>query len=93
MTDIEILANIFSKSVLLKDYMLILNGCEAKAYKDDDGEWYIEDDVDGIVIPISLNDIEDICWGKNVITFTRDGDSYWLQLVQVLDLNQFRFVK
>ena len=93
MNDVEILANIFSKSVILKDFMLILDGCEAKAYKGDNGEWYIETDACGIVISIGLNEIKDIGWSKNVVTFTWGGEPYWLQLVQVLDLNQFRFAK
>ena len=92
MNNIEILANIFSKSVLLKNYMLILNGSEVKAYKDN-GRWYIEEDVDGLAIKIGLNEIKDISWGKNSIKFTWGEDNYKLQIVQSLDLNQFRFAK
>ena len=89
MNDIDILANIFSKSVLLKDYMLILNGGEAKAYKGDGGEWYVESEVTGVAI--ALNDFEDFGWSKDIVTFTCNGKGFDLQLVQVLDLNQFRF--
>lgn len=93
MNNIEILANIFSKSVLLKDYMLILDGCEVEAYKDDDDGWYIETDARGLAIEIYLNEMDDISWGKNSIEFTWGGDTYKLQLVQAVDLNQFRFAK
>lgn len=92
MNDIEILANIFSKAVLLKDYMLLWDGCEVKPYKED-GEWYIEKNAGGIFIHIPLNDIRDISWGKNSIKINWGGDTYKLQLVQTLDLNQFRFAK
>ena len=91
MNDIEILANIFSKSVLLKDYMLILNGAEAKAYKGDNGEWYVESEVTGVAI--ALNDFEDFGWSRDIVTFTCRSEGFDLQLVQVLDLNQFRFTK
>lgn len=91
MNNIEILANIFSKSVLLKNYMLILNGGEAKAYKGGNGEWYVESEVTGVAI--ALNDFEDIGWSRDIVTFTCKGEGFDLQLVQVLDLNQFRFAK
>lgn len=91
MNDIEILANIFSKSVLLKGYMLLLNGGEAKAYQDDFGQWYVESEVTGVAI--RLNAIEDIGWGRDIVSFTYRGEGFYLQLVQVLDLNQFRFAK
>lgn len=91
MNDIEILANIFSKSVLLKDYMLILNGSEAKAYKGGNGEWYIENEVTGVAI--ALNNFEEIGWARDIVTFTCKGEGFYLQFVQVLDLNQFRFTK
>lgn len=87
MNNIEILANIFSKSVLLNDYMLILNGSEAKAYQSGDGEWYVESEVTGVVI--ALNDFEDLAWNRSKVTFTCYGEGFDLQLVQVLDLNQF----
>ena len=90
MNNIEILANIFSKSVLLKDYMLILNGGEARAYCND-GKWYVESEVTGVAI--ALNDFEDIGWSRNIVAFTCHGEGFDLQLVQVLDLNQFRFAK
>lgn len=91
MNDIEILANIFSKSVLLKDYLLILNGAEAKASKGENGEWYVESEITDIAI--ALNDFEDFGWSRGVMTFTCKGEGFDLQLVQVLDLNQFRFAK
>lgn len=92
MNNIEILANIFSKSVLLKDYMLILDGCEAKAYKGDNGEWYVESEVTSVAL--ALNDFEDFEWSRDIVTFTCRGRGVFsLQLVQVLDLNQFRFAK
>lgn len=91
MNDIEILADIFSKSVLLKDYMLILNGVEAKAYKGDNGEWYVECEDTGVTI--ALNNFEDFGWSRDIVTFTYYGEGFYLQLVQVLDLNQFRFAK
>lgn len=91
MNNIEILANIFSKSALLKDYMLILNGGEAKAYKGDNGEWYVKSEVTGVTI--ALNDFEDFGWSRDIVTFTCFGEGFYLQLVQVLDLNQFRFTK
>lgn len=92
MNDIEILANIFSKSVLLKDYMLILNGGEARAYKGDNGEWYVESEVTSVAL--ALNDFEDFGWSRDIVTFTCHGRGVFsLQLVQVLDLNQFRFAK
>lgn len=91
MNDIEILANIFSKSVLLKGYMLLLNGGEAKAYQDDFGQWYVESEVTGVAI--RLNTIEDIGWARDIVSFTYRGEGFYLQLVQVLDLNQFRFAK
>lgn len=91
MNNIEILANIFSKTVLLKGYMLLLNGGEAKAYKGDNGEWYVESEVTGVAI--ALNDFEEIGWGRDIVTFTCKGEGFYLQLVQVLDLNQFRFTK
>ena len=90
MNNIEILSNIFSKSVLLNDYMLILNGSEAKAYQSD-GEWYVESEVTGVAI--ALNDFEDFGWSRDIVTFTCHGEGFDLQLVQVLDLNQFRFAK
>ena len=92
MNNIEILANIFSKVVLLKDYMLLWDGKEAKAYKED-GEWHLEIDLDGLWGSISLNEIDGISWGKNSIEINWGGDTYKLQLVQVLDLNQFKFAK
>lgn len=91
MNNIEILANIFSKSILLKNYMLILNGSEAKAYKGSNGEWYVENEVTGVAI--ALNDFEEIGWGRDIVTFTSKGEGFYLQLVQVLDLNPFRFAK
>lgn len=91
MNNIEILANIFSKSALLKDYMLILNGGEARAYKGDAGEWYVENEVTGTTI--ALNDFEGFGWSRDIVTFTCNGKGFDLQLVQVLDLNQFRFPK
>ena len=91
MNDIEILANIFSKSTLLKDYSLILNGAEAKASKGENGEWYVESEITDIAI--ALNDFEDFGWSSGVVTFTCKGVGFDLQLVQVLDLNQFRFAK
>lgn len=91
MNDIEILANIFSKSVLLKNYMLILNGEEAKAYRGGNGEWYVESERLGVAI--ALNDLEDFGWSKDIVTFTYKGEGFDLQLVQVLDFNQFRFAK
>lgn len=91
MNDIEILANIFSKSVLLRDYMLILNGSEAKAYKSGNDEWYVENEVTGVAI--ALNEFEEIGWSRDIVTFTCKGEGFYLQLVQVLDLNQFRFSK
>lgn len=91
MNDIEILANIFSKSVLLKDYILILDGSEARAYKGDNGEWYVESEAGAA---IALNDFEDFDWSRNIVTFTCRGRGVFdLQLVQVLDLNQFRLAK
>jgi hypothetical protein len=92
MNDIEILANIFSKSVILKDYMLLWDGREAKAYKED-GEWHLEVDFDGMWGGIPLSDIRDISWGRNCIKINWGGDTYKLQIVQVLDSNQFRFAK
>jgi hypothetical protein len=92
MNDIEILANIFSKSVILKDYMLLWDGREAKAYKED-GEWHLEVDLDGMWGGIPLSDIRDISWGRNCIKINWGGDTYKLQIVQALDLNQFRFAK
>lgn len=92
MNDIEILANIFSKSVLLKDYKLTIDGYNAKAYKDD-GKWYIQMDVDDFLIKIGLNEMKDITWDKNSVEFNWCGDIYKLQMVQILDLNQFRFAK
>lgn len=91
MNDIEILANIFSKSVLLKGYMLLLNGGEAKAYQDDFGQWYVESEVTGVTV--RLNAFEDIGWIRDIVSFTYRGEGFYLQLVQVLDLNQFRFAK
>lgn len=91
MNNIEILANIFSKSVLLKDYMLILNGSEARAYQGGIGEWYVESEVTGVAI--ALSDFEDFGWSRDIVTFTCSGEEFYLQLVQVLDLNQFRFAK
>ena len=91
MKDIKILTNIFSKSVLLKDYMLILNGGEARAYQGGNGEWYVESEVTGVAI--ALSDFEDFGWSKNIVTFTCHGEGFDLQLVQTLDLNQFRFAK
>lgn len=91
MNNIEILANIFSKSVLLKDYMLILNGGEAKAYKGDSGEWYVESEVTGL--SLALNEFENFGWSRGIVTFTCRGEGFDLQLVQILDLNQFRFAK
>jgi hypothetical protein len=91
MNNIEILANIFSKTVLLKNYMLILNGGEAKAYTGGNGEWYVESEVTGVAL--ALNDFEDIGWSRDIVTFTCKGEGFDLQLVQVLDLNQFRFAK
>lgn len=91
MSDIEILANIFSKSVLLKNYMLILNGSEARVYKGDNDEWYVESEVTGIAI--ALNEFEDFGWCKDIVSFTCHGEGFYLQFVQVLDLNQFRFAK
>jgi hypothetical protein len=91
MNNIEILANIFSKSVLLKDYMLILNGGEARAYKGGAGEWYMESEVTGVAL--ALNDFEDFDWSRDIVTFTYHGEGFNLQLVQVLDLNQFRLAK
>ena len=91
MNNIEILANIFSKSVLLKNYMLLLNGGEAKAYKGGNGEWYVESEVTGVAI--ALNDFEEIGWAGDIVSFSYRGEGFYLQLVQVLDLNQFRFAK
>lgn len=91
MNDIEILANIFSKSVLLKDYMLLLNGGEAKAYQGSRGEWYVESEVTGLAI--ALNDFEDIGWSRDLVSFTCKDEGFDLQLVQVLDLNKFQFAK
>lgn len=91
MNDIEILANIFSKTVLLKNYMLLLNGGEAKAYQDNLGQWYVESEVTGV--GAVLNDFEDIGWSRDIVSFTYRGEGFYLQLVQVLDLNQFRFAK
>lgn len=91
MNNIEILANIFSKSVLLKNYMLLLNGGEAKAYKGGNGEWYVESEVTGVAI--ALNDFEEIGWARDIVSFSYRGEGFYLQLVQVLDLNQFRFAK
>lgn len=91
MNNIEILANIFSKSVLLKNYMLILNGGEAKAYQSGNGEWYVESEVTGVAL--ALNDFEDFGWSRDIVTFTCHGEGFDLQLVQVLNLNQFRSAK
>ena len=91
MNDIEILANIFSKSVLLKGYMLLLNGGEAKAFQDDFGQWYVEGEGTGVVI--RLNAVKDIGWARDIVSFTYRGEEFYLQLVQTLDLNQFRFAK
>lgn len=91
MNNIEILSNIFSKSVLLKDYILILNGGEARAYTGSNGEWYVESEVTGIAI--ALNDFENFGWSRNIVTFTCHGEGFDLQLVQILDLNQFRLAK
>jgi hypothetical protein len=91
MNNIEILANIFSKTVLLKNYMLILNGGEARAYKGGAGEWYVESEVTGVAL--ALNDFEDFGWSRGIVTFTCHGEGFDLQLVQVLDLNQFRSAK
>lgn len=91
MNNIEILSNIFSKSVLLKDYILILNGGEARAYTGSNGEWYVESEVTGVAI--ALNDFENIGWSRNIVTFTCHDEGFDLQLVQVLDLNQFRLAK
>lgn len=88
MNDIEILANIFSKSVLLKNCMLILNGGEAKACQGGNGEWYVESEVTGVAI--ALNNFEDIGWSRNIVTFTCNGEGFDLQLVHVLDWNQLR---
>lgn len=90
MNDIEILANIFSKSALLKDYMLLLNGSEAKAYQAS-GKWYVQSEVTGLAI--GLDDFEDIGWSRDTVTFTCKDKGFYLQLVQVLNLNQFRFAK
>ena len=92
MNNIEILANIFSKSVLLKDYILLWEGSEVKPYKDD-GEWYLDIEVGDLFLDIPLSDFSDISFDKNSIKITWGGDTYRLQLVQVLDLNQFRFAK
>ena len=92
MKDIEILANIFSKAALLKDYMILWDGSEAKPYKED-GEWYLEIDASGLALDIPLSDFDDISWGKNSIKINWGGDTYKLQIVQVLDSNQFRFAK
>lgn len=91
MNNIEILANILSCSVLLKDYMLILNGGRAFAYKGVNGEWYVESDVTGVAI--ALKDFEDFSWSRNIVTFTCRGEVFDLQFVQVLDLDPFRFAK
>lgn len=91
MNNIEILANIFSKTVLLKDYTLILNGGEARAYKGGAGEWYVESEVTGVAL--ALNDFKDFGWSRDIVTFTCKGEGFDLQLVHVLDLNQFRFAK
>lgn len=94
MNNIEILANILSKSVILKDYMLLWDGSEVNAYKDEDeGEWYLEIEVGDLSLDIPLSDFDDISWGKNSIKINWGGDIYNLQLVQALDLNQFRFAK
>ena len=72
--------------------MLILNGSEARAYKGDDGEWYVESEMTGV--DLALNDFEDFSWSRDIVTFTcRSRGVFDLQLVQVLDLNQFRFAK
>lgn len=91
MNSIEILTNIFSKSVLLTDYILLLNGSEAKAYKGSNGEWYVENEVTGVAI--ALSNFEDFGWSRDIVTFTCNGEVFDLQLVQVLDFNQFRFAK
>lgn len=91
MNNIEILTNIFSKSVLLTDYILLLNGSEAKAYKGGNGEWYVESEVTGVAI--ALSNFEDFGWSRDIVTFTCNGEVFDLQLVQVLDFNQFRFAK
>jgi hypothetical protein len=94
MNNIEILANILSKSVILKDYMLLWDGNEVNAYKDeDDGEWYLEIEVGNLALDVPLSDFDDISWGKNSIKIIWGGKSYKLQLVQVLDPKQFRFAK
>lgn len=92
MNNIEILANIFSKVALLKDYMLLWEGCEVKPYKDN-GEWYIEKNAGGIFINIPVSYFNDISLDKNSIKFNWGGDTYKLQLVQAVDLNQFKFAK
>lgn len=89
MNNIEILSNIFSKLALSKDCMLLWDGCQVKPYKDD-GVWYIEKNAGGIFIDIPLSDFDDISWGKNSIKINWGGDIYKLQLVQTLDLNQFK---
>ena len=92
MNNIEILANIFSKSILLKNYILLWEGCEVKPYKDN-GEWYIEKNAGGIFLNIPVRYFNDITLDKDGIKFAWGGDAYKLQLVQVLDMNQFRFAK
>ena len=91
MNNIEKLANIFSISVLLKDYMLILYGGKAKAYRGENGEWYLESEV--TIVAIALNDFKDFGWSRNIVTFSCHGDAFDLQLVQVQDLNPFRFAR
>ena len=85
MNDIEILANIFSNAKLHKKYMLIFNGSEAKAYKGGNGEWYLQNEVTGEAI--ALDECEDFGWAKDIVSFTCRGEGFYLQIVQVLDLN------
>ena len=77
---------------LLKDYMLLWEGCKVKPYKDN-GEWYIEKNAGGIFINIPVSCFNDISLDKNSIKFNWGGDTYKLQLVQTVDLNQFKFAK
>lgn len=91
MNDTKTLINIFSKFMLLKNRLLILNGSEARAYTNDNGEWYVESEVADITI--ALNDFKDFAWSRNIVTFTCGGKGFDLQFVEVLDLNQFRFAK
>lgn len=91
MNDIEILTDILSKVALHANYMLILNDCEAKAYKGGRGEWYIQNEVTGDAI--ALDKCEDFSWANDIVFFYYRGEEFYLQLVKVVYFNQFRFAK